>query len=35
MKPEIPAIDSFETMRVGFAAEMSEREKRIVKLSEL
>jgi len=33
--PENPASDSFETMRAGFAAEISEREQRIVKLSEL
>ncbi len=35
MRPENPASDSFETMRVGFAAEISEREKRIVRMSEL
>jgi len=35
LPPETAAADSFETMRVGFAAEISEREKRIVKLSEL
>lgn len=33
--PENPVTDSFETMKVGFAAEISERERRIVKLSEL
>ena len=35
MKPETPAADSFETMKAGFAAEISEREKRIVKLDEV
>ena len=35
MKPETPAADSFETMKAGFAAEISEREKRIVKMDEL
>jgi len=35
LPPENPATDSFETMRAGFAAEISEREQRIVKLSEL
>jgi predicted dehydrogenase len=35
LPPETPASDSYETMLVGFAAEKSEREKRIVKLSEL
>ena len=35
LPPENPASDSFETMKVGFAAEMSERERRIVKLSEM
>lgn len=35
LPPETPAADSFETMRVGFAAEMSEREKRVVKMSEI
>jgi predicted dehydrogenase len=35
MAPENPVTDSFETMKVGFAAEISERERRIVKLSEL
>jgi len=35
MPPETPAADSFETMKVGFAAEISEKEKRIVRLSEL
>jgi hypothetical protein len=33
--PEVPAQDSFETMLCGFAAEVSEREHRIVKLAEL
>jgi predicted dehydrogenase len=32
--PENPASDSIETMKVGFAAEISEREKRIVKMNE-
>ncbi|MCF6175129.1 MAG: Gfo/Idh/MocA family oxidoreductase [Victivallaceae bacterium] len=35
MAPENPVTDSFETMKVGFAAEISEKERRIVKLSEL
>ena len=35
LPPETPAADSYETMKVGFAAEMSEREKRVVKMSEL
>jgi predicted dehydrogenase len=35
LPPETPADDSFETMRVGFAAEISEKEKRIVCLGEL
>ena len=35
MAPENPVIDSFETMKVGFAAEISESERRIVKLAEL
>lgn len=35
LPPEYSAADAFETMKVGFAAEMSEREKRVVRLSEL
>jgi predicted dehydrogenase len=35
LAPETPASDSFETMKAGFAAEISEREKRIVKMDEL
>ncbi|MCF7854034.1 MAG: Gfo/Idh/MocA family oxidoreductase [Candidatus Pacebacteria bacterium] len=35
LPPENPATDALETMKVGFAAETSEREKRIVKLSEM
>ena len=35
LPPETPAADSFETMRVGFAAEVSEREHRIVKISDM
>jgi len=35
LPPEISIADSFETMRVGFAAEISEKERRIVKLVEL
>ena len=35
MKPENPAISSYRTMQMCFAAEMSEKEKRVVKLSEL
>lgn len=34
LPPENPVHDSFETMKTGFAAEMSEREKRVVRLSE-
>ncbi|NOY74298.1 MAG: Gfo/Idh/MocA family oxidoreductase [Kiritimatiellaeota bacterium] len=35
MSPENPASDAYQTMLAGFAAETSEREKRIVKISEL
>lgn len=35
MKPEVSAMNAYKTMQTGFAAEMSERERRIVKLSEL
>ncbi len=35
LPPENPVTDSFATMKLGFAAEISEREHRIVKLSEL
>ncbi len=35
LSPENPALDSYETMKVGFAAEISDREKRIVKMSEM
>ncbi len=35
MKPEVSAKNAYETMRVGFAAEISEREKRIVKIAEI
>ena len=35
MKPETPASDAFETMKLCFAAEISGRESRIVKLDEL
>lgn len=34
LPPENPASDSFETMKVGFAAERSEREHRIVNMAE-
>ena len=34
LPPENPADDSLETMKAGFAAEISERDKRIVKMSE-
>ena len=34
LPPETPSSDSYETMIVGFAAEKSEREKRIVKMNE-
>lgn len=34
MSPENPVADSFETMKVGFAAELSDRERRIVKMAE-
>jgi predicted dehydrogenase len=33
--PENPASDAFETMKAGFAAEISERERRIVRMDEL
>lgn len=35
MPPENPAADSFETMQAGFAAEISEHEKRIVNIAEI
>jgi myo-inositol 2-dehydrogenase / D-chiro-inositol 1-dehydrogenase len=35
LPPENPVTDSFATMKLGFAAETSEREHRVVKLSEL
>jgi predicted dehydrogenase len=35
LPPDNPATDSFETMKVGFAAEISEQEKRIVKTNEI
>lgn len=35
MPPDTPASDAFETMRAGFAAEISEREKRTVRPSEI
>ncbi len=35
LPPETPASDSLETMKAGFAAEISGREHRIVKISEL
>jgi hypothetical protein len=35
MKPEVSALNAYSTMQVGFAAEMSERERRIVKIAEL
>lgn len=35
LKPDNPASDSFETMKLCFAAEMSEDENRVVKMSEL
>jgi predicted dehydrogenase len=34
LPPEIPAPDSYETMKVLFAAEASERERHIIKMSE-
>ncbi len=34
MRPENPASDAYETMVTGFAAEQSERERRIVRISE-
>jgi len=34
LPPGNPVADSFETMKAGFAAEISEREKRIVKMNE-
>jgi len=33
--PDHPASDAYETMRLGFAAEIAERERRLVKMSEL
>ncbi|MEI8246840.1 MAG: hypothetical protein WCI51_13490 [Lentisphaerota bacterium] len=35
LPPETTAIDSYQTMVTGFAAEKSERERRIVKMSEM
>lgn len=35
LPPENSASDSFETMKAGFAAEISERDKRIVKINEV
>jgi predicted dehydrogenase len=35
IKPEISALNAYKTMQAGFAAEISERERRVVKLSEL
>lgn len=35
LPPETPAKDSLETMRVGFAAELSEKENRIVSMTEI
>jgi predicted dehydrogenase len=35
LPPENPAADSLETMKVGFAAEKSDRERRIVKMLEM
>ena len=35
LPPENSASDAFESMKAGFAAEISERERRVVKLSEM
>lgn len=35
LPPETPAADSYETMKACFAAEISERERRIVKMAEM
>jgi predicted dehydrogenase len=35
LQPEVRAADAYKTMQAGFAAEISERERRIVKISEL
>ncbi len=35
LPPEVPATDAFNTMQICFAAEISEKEHRIVKLAEL
>jgi hypothetical protein len=35
LQPEVLAADAYKTMQAGFAAELSEREKRIVKISEM
>jgi predicted dehydrogenase len=35
MKPEVSASDAYETMKLCFAAELSENENRVVKFSEL
>jgi len=34
-KPEVSAHDAYKSMQTGFAAELSEKEKRVVKISEL
>jgi predicted dehydrogenase len=35
LPPEVRALDAYKTMLAGFAAELSEREQRIVKISEI
>lgn len=35
LKPEVSAMNAYKTMQAGFAAEISENERRIVKISEL
>lgn len=35
LQAEVRALDAYKTMQAGFAAEISERERRIVKISEM
>ena len=35
IRPEVRAVDAYKTMQAGFAAELSEREHRVVKISEM
>ncbi len=35
MNPDVPASDAYETMKTGFAAEISTKEKRVVRMDEV